>query len=858
MNFDRCTERSRAAIQSAEAIATRLDQQGVEVEHLLSALIEQADGVGASLLQAVGADVGALRARLAEDVQRLPPVAGPSVGSDQRFITQRLSRVLRKAEDEATALMDAYVSVEHLLLALVEDRIGGRLPREHGVTRERLLAVLQAFRRAPGVTRATLEAAAHALARYGRDLTALAVQERLDPVIGRDEETRRVIQILSRRTKNNPVLIGEPGVGKTAIVEGLAQRIARDDVPDGLKQRRLIGLDLGALIAGAKFRGDFEERLQAVVKEVRDSAGEVILFIDELHTVVGAGAAAGAIDASSLLKPLLARGELRCIGATSPDDYRRHIARDAGLARRFQPVLVQPLSVDGTISILRGLRERYEIHHGVRIRDAALVAAATLSHRYITHRSLPDKAIDLVDESAAKVQTEIDSLPAELDELASRVMQLEIERAGLRKESDAASRRRLANVEKALADLKEHATARRTRWEQERAAVVRRRSLRRQIEAARRAIERAEQRYELSRAVELRYGKLHPLEQALAEEETRPCDQDGVVRLLKEEVDPEDIAAVVRRWTGIPVSRLLEAEVHKVLHLEEHLRRRVVGQDEAIRVLADSIIRARAGVQDPDRPIGSFLFLGPTGVGKTELARALAEALFDREAAMIRLDMSECMERSSVARLIGAPPGYVGYEEGGQLTEAVRRRPYSVVLFDAVDKAHAEVCNVLLQILDVGRLTDSHGRAVSFTNCLVIMTSTAGSDAMATRAAALPELRQRFRPELLNRVDDIVVFHALTPDRLTEIVSLQLEPLRRRLADRHIELELSDAARAYAVRAGYDPAHGVRPLKRLLQRDLTSALARQLLAGAIPDNSRAIVDLDGGALCIRAQPMDAP
>ena len=851
MNLEQYTERSRAALGAAEAIAARLDQRGVDVEHLLSALIEQADQIGAALLQSVGADVALLRARLADDLQRLPPIAGPATGADQPFITKRLIRVLKAAEQEAAGLDDAYVSVEHLLLALVDDRIGGRLPREQGVTRQRLLTALRAIRRAPWVSGANREPARHALARYGRDLTALAAEDKLDPVIGRDEEMRRVIQILLRRTKNNPVLIGEPGVGKTAIVEGLAQRIARQDVPDGLKNRRLVGLDLGAVIAGAKFRGDFEERLHAVVKAVQDAAGEVILFIDELHTVVGAGGAAGGLDASSMLKPLLARGELRCIGATTLDDYRRRIERDAGLARRFQPVLVEPPGIDVAISILRGLRERYEVHHGVPIRDVALVAAAALSHRYIADRSLPDKAIDLVDEAAAMVRTEIDSMPAELDVLARRVTQLEIERAGLRRETDAGSRTRLAQLEHGLAELKEHANARRARWEQERASVLAHRGLRREIQTTRRAIEDAEQHYDLSRAVELRYGKLSEIERALAASDVCLSGQDGAARLLKEEVDAEDIAAVVRRWTGIPVSRLLEAEARKLLRLEDELHQRVVGQDEAVQAVADSIIRARSGVQDPNRPIGTFLFLGPSGVGKTELARALAAALFDRESAIIRLDMSECMERSSVARLIGAPPGYVGHAEGGRLTDAVRRRPYAVVLFDAIEKAHPAVCHLLLQVVDSGRLTDGRGRVVNFKNTVVIMTSSIGGWP-ATRETAWHALREHFRPEFLNRVDDVVLFHTLRPDQLQQIVGMQLERLRARLAERNIAIELSDAALAHVVRAGSDPTHGARPLRRLLQRDLENALARQLLAGSIPDNGCVRVDVEDGELAVRS------
>ena len=868
MNIDRCTERYRAAIRSAEAIAARYEQQGVDVEHLLSALIEQADGVSGPLLGAAGANVTALREALAQELQHLSQVGGaPPVSGNRTFITKRLSRVLKQAEDEAAALKDEYVNVEHLLLALVEDRIGGRLPREHGVTRQRLMLALKRIRGRQPVAVVTPAAISDALAHYGRDLTALAAQDKLDPVIGRDEEIRRVIQVLSRRTKNNPLIIGEPGVGKTAIVEGLAQRIVRQDVFEGWQSRRLVALDMGALLAGAKFRGEFEERLKAVLEEVLASAGEVILFIDELHTVVGAGAAEGAMDASNLLKPLLARGALHCMGATTLDEYQKYIARDAGLARRFQPVVIDQPSVEATISILRGVRQRYEVHHGVRIRDGALVTAAVLSQRYITDRCFPDKAIDLVDESASKLRTQIDSLPAELDEVSRRVMQLEIEREGLRRETDPASRARLSMLDREVAELNEQADALRARWEEEKNALVKQRQLRREIDAARHEIEQAERRYDLSRAAELRYGKLEKFEKALAEEDERLAAAGGAARLIREEVVPEDIAEVVGRWTGIPVSRLMEAEAHKLLHLEEFLHRRIVGQHEAVSAVADSIIRARSGLKDPDRPIGSFLFLGPTGVGKTEVARALAEFLFDREAALVRIDMSEYMEKVAVARLIGPPPGYVGYEEGGQLTEAVRRRPYSVVLFDELEKAHADVFNLLQQILDDGWLTDSHGRGVNFRNAVVIMTSNVGNgsppgtpgagDSAGTRADAFEALRRQFRPEFLNRIDDVVVFHALTPAQLTQIVGIQLERLRARLAERQIVLELSDAALEHLAQAGYDPIYGARPMKRLLQRDLESALARKVLDGSVTSQSRVCVDVDGGELLFRSEPLDA-
>jgi ATP-dependent Clp protease ATP-binding subunit ClpB len=869
MNINRFTEKSQEALREAQSVASRRRHQGVDVEHLLVALLEPADGIGTAVLQAAGANVAQIKDGLAREIDRLPQVTGPSGGPEQIYVTQRLNQVLTQAEDEAKALKDEYVSIEHLLLAALEDRgAAGQLFRQQGISRETFMAALQRIRGGQRVTSPTPEATYQALERYGRDLTKLAAQGKLDPVIGRDDEIRRVIQVLSRRTKNNPVLIGEPGVGKTAIVEGLAQRIVRKDVPEGLKDRRVVALDMGALIAGAKFRGEFEERLKAVLKEVQEAGGDIILFIDELHTVVGAGAAEGAMDAGNLLKPMLARGELHCIGATTLNEYHKHIEKDPALERRFQPVLVGEPSVEDTISILRGLRERYEVHHGVRIKDSSLVTAAVLSNRYISDRFLPDKAIDLVDEAAAKLRTEIDSLPAELDEVSRRVMQLEIEREALKKETDKASQTRLQRLEKELSDLRADSDALRARWEREKGAIGRLRDIRRQIEDAKVEMEKAERQYDLNRVAELKYGTLAQLERQLAEEEAALSKQEGSARLIKEEVDEDDVAEVVARWTGIPVSRLMEGELQKLLHLEDHLHKRVIGQDEAVTAVADAVIRARAGIKDPNRPIGSFIFLGPTGVGKTELARALAEYLFDDEAAMIRIDMSEYMEKHTVARLIGAPPGYVGYEEGGQLTESVRRRPYSVILFDEIEKAHHDVFNVMLQILDDGRLTDGQGRTVDFKNTVVIMTSNIGSQLILEyrggtdaaeyermKADVLEALRTHFRPEFLNRVDEIVVFHSLTREQLKQIVTIQLERLRARLAERKIEIQLSDAALEHFARTGYDPVYGARPLKRLLQKELETTLGRKIIAGEIHDHSRVVIDFDGNGLTFLAEPL---
>ena len=867
MDINRLTDKSQEALRQAQTLASRRNHQGVDVEHLFAALLEPADGVVTALLAQTGVSVAAVKKALEDELDRIPRVtgAGAAAGPEQLYVTQRLSRLFTRAEDEAGKLKDDYISVEHLLLAILEE--GGKASqvlRAQGVGRDTLLGALQKVRGHQRVTSQNPEGTYQALERYGRDLTQLGAQGKLDPVIGRDEEIRRVVQVLSRRTKNNPVLIGDPGVGKTAIVEGLALRIVAGDVPEGLKQKRIVVLDMGQLIAGAKYRGEFEERLKAVLKEVQESSGEVILFIDELHTVVGAGAAEGAMDASNLLKPMLARGELHCIGATTLDEYRKYVERDRALERRFQPVTVEQPTVEDTVSILRGLRERYELHHGVRIKDAALVTAAVLSHRYISDRFLPDKAIDLVDEAASKLCTEIDSMPTELDQASRQVMQLEIEREALRKESDDASRERLAKLENELANLKEEANKLKARWEMEKASIARLRKLKEEIDETRRSMEQAEREYDLNRVAELKYGRLTELESELAKQEESVKTEDGGV-LLKEEVDEDDIAEVVSRWTGVPVSKLLEGEREKLLRLGEHLHKRLIGQDEAVSAVADAVVRARSGLKDPNRPIGSFIFLGPTGVGKTELGRALAEFLFDDEANMVRLDMSEYMEKHTVARLLGAPPGYVGYDEGGQLTEAVRRHPYSVVLFDEVEKAHPDVFNVLLQILDDGRLTDGHGRTVDFKNTVVIMTSNIGSQLIlnysargddsgyeAMKREVLDTLRREFRPEFLNRVDDIVVFHGLTRDDLREIVEIQLGHLRQRLDERHIRLELTRKAKDHFADTGYDPAYGARPLKRLIQKELETALARKLLAGEVKDHSRVVVDHDGNGLTVTA------
>ncbi len=861
MDQSKMTQRSREALNIAQTDATRRRHQEVDTAHLALALVTQTDGLIPRILDRMGVPPSALAEPLEQQLSKRPEVTGGGSEAGKIYVTQRLKETLVMAGDEARALKDDYVSVEHLWLALLDPVAGlPELVTPGQMDRQRFLETLRAVRGTQRVTSESPEGAYEVLEKYGIDLVARARSGKLDPVIGRDAEIRRVIRILSRKTKNNPVLIGEPGVGKTAIVEGLAQRIVRGDVPTWMEDRSIFSLDMGSLLAGAKYRGDFEERLKAVLAEVQQSEGRILLFIDELHNIVGAGRTEGSTDAGNLLKPMLARGELHCIGATTLDEYRKYIEKDAALERRFQPVPVDSPSVEDTISILRGLKERFEVHHGVRILDSALVGAATLSQRYITDRFLPDKAIDLVDEACALIRTEIDSMPQELDEVTRKVLQLEIEEAALAKEKDRASKDRLEALRRELADLKHRQLALRGQWEAERAAIGEVRKLREELEKARLEVEAAERAYDLNKAAELRHGRIPTLEAAVHEAEARISSGDGATpRLLREEVTEQEIAEIVSKWTGIPVTRLVEGEREKLLRLEEILHRRVIGQDEAVSLVADAVLRARAGIKDPRRPIGSFLFLGPTGVGKTELAKTLAESLFDSEENLVRIDMSEYMEKHTVSRLIGAPPGYVGYEEGGQLTEPVRRRPYSVILFDEVEKAHPDVWNVLLQVLDDGRLTDGQGRTVDFKNTVAILTSNIGSqhimqleDENERRAAVMQELRAHFRPELLNRLDETVVFHRLDQKQIRNIVDIQLERFRKRLADRDLTLEVTDAAKDLLGEVGYDPTFGARPLKRAIQKNLENPLAEEILAGRFAPGDRVRVDRAlAGGLSIR-------